>query len=209
MKTLILHPTAIASVILLSSLFHVEPILGDGCPAPAFVSPRTFETRGGSSSLAVGDFNGDGQPDLAVANFDSDDVSILLGKGDGDFQSAVTYRTGVHPVFVAVGDLNGDGRTDLVVADAGSFVAYMPRTGGSLSVLLGNGDGTFQAAVNYAVRTYPQSVAVGDFNGDGKPDLAVANRDPESIYTGGNVRLLLGKRDGNFQPAAIYDAAPD
>ena len=309
MKTLILNPTAIASVILLSSLFHVEPILGDGCPAPAFVSPRTFETRGGSSSLAVGDFNGDGQPDLAVANFDSDDVSILLGKGDGDFQSAVTYRTGVHPVFVAVGDLNGDaqpdlvvanegdgssgdvsvllgkgdgtflaavnygaglnphsvtvgdfnsdgnfdlavanetsanvsvllgrgdgtfqpavnycagsnpesavvadfngdGRPDLVVANAGSFVAYMPRTGGSLSVLLGNGDGTFQAAVNYAVRTYPQSVAVGDFNGDGKPDLAVANRDPESIYTGGSVSVLLGKGDGNFQPAVIYDAGP-
>src|SRR5437870_2358230 len=183
MKTLILNPTAIASVILLSSLFHVEPILGDGCPAPAFVSPRTFETRGGSSSLAVGDFNGDGQPDLVVANVDSDDVSILLGKGDGDFQSAVTYRTGVHPVFVAVGDFNSDGNFDLAVAN---------ETSANVSVLLGRGDGTFQPAVNYCAGSNPESAVVADFDGDGRPDLVVANAGSFVAYmprTGGSLSV--------------------
>jgi hypothetical protein len=141
--------------------------------------------------VAVGDFNGDGLADLAVANRGDNgttnpgSLSILLGKGDGTFQAAVNYAAGTFPYAVAVGDFNRDGIADLVLANHGS---------NDVSVLLGNGDGTFQAAVNYPAGPSPSGVAVGDFNGDGIPDLAVAN------YLGtGTVSVLLGKGDGTFQ----------
>ena len=85
-------------------------------------------------------------------------MTALSGRG-GD-------GVGAYPYSVAIGDFNGDGRPDLAVANVDS---------NTVSVLLGNGDGTFQAAVNYGVGTKPFSVVVGDFNGDGKPDLAVTN----------------------------------
>jgi len=131
-------------------------------------------------SAAVGDFNRDGKPDLAVANDNSRNVSVLLGRGDGTFQNAVTYGAGVGPQSVAVSDFNGDGKPDLAVANEGS---------GDISLLLNNGDGGFQIAVNFALgvpqEVLPRWVAVGDFNGDGKPDLAVANE------RGANVSVLL------------------
>ena len=131
----------------------------------ALNAPSAFGAGTTPYSVAVGDFNGDGKLDLAVANEGSDNVSILLGNGDGTFQAAVDYGAGTDPDSVAVGDFNGDGKLDLVVANDDS---------NNVSILLGNGDGTFQAAVNYGVSA-PSSVAVGDFNGDGKLDLAVAN----------------------------------
>jgi hypothetical protein len=134
--------------------------------------------------VAVGDFNGDGKPDLAVANSSSNNVGVLLGNGDGTFQAAVHYAVGSGPRSVAVGDFNGDGKPDLAVANS-DFISGI----GSISVLLGNGDGTFQAAVNYAAGSRPASVAVGDFNGDGRPDLAVAN-------LGNNVTILLNTTPG-------------
>src|ERR1700719_2022414 len=117
-------------------------------------------------SMGMGDFNGDGNQDLVVANNNSNDVSILLGNGDGTFQPNVDFGAGTVPNSVAVGDFNGDGRQDLAVANASS---------NDVSILLGNGDGTFQPTVNFGVGGGPFSVAVGDFNGDGKQDLAVAN----------------------------------
>ncbi|MBV8269011.1 MAG: VCBS repeat-containing protein, partial [Planctomycetaceae bacterium] len=87
------------------------------------------------SALVAGDFRGDGRTDLAVANQGSDDVSVLLGNGDGTFQKAVQYATGTGPDALVAGDFRGDGRTDLAVANQGS---------NDVSVLLGNGDGTFQ-----------------------------------------------------------------
>src|SRR5205807_5346036 len=120
-------------------------------------------------------------------------VSMLLGKGDGTFQTAMNFAVGTNPSSVAVSDFNGDGKLDLAVANQGS---------NNVSVLLGKGDGTFQAATNFGAGTNLFSVAVGDFNGDGKPDLAVANigniGNPSSPS---NVSVLLGNGDGSFQAA--------
>jgi hypothetical protein len=147
--------------------------------------------------VAVGDFNGDGKPDLAIANYSDNSVSVLLGNGDGTFRSHVDYPTGAEPFSVAVGDFNGDRRLDLAVAN---------WYDGSVSMLLSNGDGTFQARVDYPVGSLPRSVAVGDFNGDGKLDLVVAGTGTISIYTG-SVGVLLGNGDGTFQSPLNYPEA--
>jgi hypothetical protein len=115
------------------------------------------------------------------------------------FAAARRFDAGTNPVFVAVGDFNGDGKPDLAVADDGYDASSATQENGAVWVLLGNGDGTFQAPVRYSTVTHPQSVAVGDFNGDGKPDLAVAN------YIPGNVSLLLGNGNGTFQAEQIVD----
>jgi hypothetical protein len=107
----------------------------------------------------------------------SNSVSVLLGNGNGTFQSAVNFGVGSGPFSAAVADVNGDGRPDLVTANYGSA---------SVSVLLGNGNGTFKAAKNFAGGSAPQSVAVADVNGDGRPDVAV--------NFGGDVGALLGNR---------------
>ena len=107
-----------------------------------------------------------------------------------DFGAAMKYTVGANPRAVSVGDFNGDGIMDLVVADSGTLA---PGDDGSVSVLLGNGDGTFRAAVNYSAGKIPVAVATGDFNGDGKLDLVVANSGSS------NISVLLGKGDGTFQ----------
>lgn len=161
----------------------------------------TFQPRRGYSgasnprSIATGDLNGDGKVDLAVANGStsqavSDKVSILLGTGTGAFRPAVHYRAGLDPRSVAIGDFNGDGKADLAVANS----AGLTMNPGDVAILLGVGNGTFQPAVNYSAGTKPFSVAVGDFNSDGKADLAVAN-----LLSG--VSVLLGNGNGSFQPA--------
>ena len=146
-----------------------------------------YGAEGFPQSVTLGDFNGDGNADIATAN-QRGTVSVLLGNGDGTFQAAENYPTNGESESVAVGDFNGDGKEDLVVANLRSGV----------SVLLGNGDGTFRAAVNYGAGFGP-SVAVGDFNGDGKADLVTVN-------VGGNVSVLLGNGDGTFRPAVNYGA---
>ena len=140
-------------------------------------------------SVAVGDFNGDGKPDLTVANQDADTVSVLLGNGDGSFQAPRTFAVGSVPFSVAVGDFNGDGKPDLTVAN---------ENVATVSVLLGNGDGSFQAQRTFAVGSTPISVAVGDFNGDGKPDLTVANDGANTVS------VLLGNGDGSFQAQRTF-----
>ena len=119
-------------------------------------APLAGPTGSVPQSVTTGDFNRDGKTDLAVANAGSDNVSVLLGNGDGTFHAAVNYDAGTSPSSVTTGDFNGDGKTDLAVANAAS---------NTVSVLLGNGDGTFQAAVNYNVGSDPASVTTGDVNG--------------------------------------------
>ncbi len=143
-------------------------------------------------SLTSADFNSDGKLDLAIGNTASNDVSILLGNGDGTFQLLGPYGTGDYPYSVAVGDFNGDGKLDLVVAN---------QLSDNVSVLLGNGDGTFQTATNFGAGSFPTSVAVGDFNGDGKLDLVTANFTPNGS---GTVSVLLGRGDGSFLPHVEY-----
>src|SRR5439155_11712453 len=140
---------------------------GDG----SFGAKTDFGTGSGPNSVAIGDLNGDGKPDLAVANGSSNTVSVLLGNGNGSFGARTDYGTGSAPRSVAIGDLNGDGKPDLAVANTGSYPGY----DGTVSVLLGNGNGSFGAKTNFGTGSKPFSVAIGDVNGDGRPDLAVAN----------------------------------
>ncbi len=134
-------------------------------------------------AVATGDFNGDGKPDLAVANFLDNTISILLGQGDGTFLAQTTYPTGSNPYSIAIGDFNGDGKLDLAVANTND---------NAVSILLGQGDGTFLAQATYPTGANPISIAIGDFNGDGKLDLAVANTNDNAVS------ILLGQGDGTF-----------
>jgi hypothetical protein len=168
-----------------SSTWNISVLLGNG--NGTFQAAVNYPTDNGSRDLVIGDFNGDGKPDIAVANYFANDVSILLGNGDGTFQPPVNYPAGTNPAAIAAADFNGDGKLDLVVAAEGSNAAM---------VLLGNGDGTFGAPVSFAVVGSPLGVAAGDVNGDGKIDLVLSN-----YYYPGYTSVLLGNGDGTFQAA--------
>ena len=167
------------------------------CDLPSLADLRAFPVGGNPRSVATADFNGDGKLDLAIANLDRSDVSILLGVGDGTFLDATTTSTLPHPRFVATGDFNTDGKSDLVVANI-DF--------NSVSILLGNGDGTFarSASRTFDVDVHPCYIAVGDFNGDHCLDLAVANNGCAGCRIDGSVSILLGNGDGIFAKAVNY-----
>ncbi|HWW84650.1 MAG TPA: VCBS repeat-containing protein [Vicinamibacterales bacterium] len=152
------------------------------------------------TAIVAADVNNDGRPDLAVTN-DLGSVTVLLGNGDGTFQAAPTVRVGHGPLALAAADLNGDGCIDLVVANTNQNNMSNP---GSISVLLGQCDGTFQTAPEVTVGVRPLSVAVGDLNGDGLLDLAVVNQ-----FGNPPTSILLGNGDGTFQAAPDVRATGD
>jgi hypothetical protein len=177
---------------------------GDGTFQPA----RAFATGESPNSVAIGDFNGDGVPDLAVTNMESNDLSVLIGIGDGSFRPAnnlLALNLGSLS-SVAIDDFNRDGIQDLAVSvDQGAETGI-----GSVSIFVGNGDGSFRSGLNSAGGGDGSSfAAVGDFNGDGIPDLAVAAVGVVAVTPGtpGSVSILIGKGDGHFQPPLSYPSA--
>lgn len=154
-----------------------------------FAAAKSYPVGTSPAGIAVGDFNGDGKLDIAVANAGSRNVSILLGNGDGTFQAAVNFSAGNNPTTVAVGDFNADGKLDLALFQPGDL--QLSRAG-SVSILLGNGDGTFQSPKTLALGPAATVIAVADFNLDKKSDLAVFDTASVGIY--------VGNGDGTFQP---------
>lgn len=185
---------------------------GDGTFQPVV----TYSSGGTSpNSVAVADVNGDGKLDLAVTNQtggNDDVVAVLLGNGDSTFKPAVTYSSGGFlPSSVALSDVNGDGKVDVLVTSY--CLVSNPCPGeGVLGVLLGNGNGTFQAAVTYDTGGIEAKwLAVADVNGDGRTDVVVANCGPSGAAScgAGSLGVLLGKGDGTFLPVVTYDTGGD
>jgi len=168
--------------------------------APLFLPAVPYdagEFAGNIAPVVIADVNADGKPDLLVPT--TGGASVLLGNGDGTFQEAVTYNSGgVSPVSLAVADVNGDDKLDLAVANFSS---------NNVGILLGNGDGTFQAAITFSSNTpggsCPISLAFGNLDDDGKPDLVVANYCAQNFLSQ-TVGIFLNKSDGNFQPGGSY-----
>jgi hypothetical protein len=176
----------------------VSVLLGNG--DGTFGTAKDFTAGSQPTFITSGNFNADTKVDLATANAGSDNVSVLLGNGDGTFAAAQNFGAGDATWFVTSADLNGDSKADLATANAPS-ISFIPGAGGgagNVSVLLGNGDGTFKTAQNFGAGTTPVYLASEDFDGDTKVDLAAANA--------GGVSVLSGNGDGTFGTAQTFAA---
>ena len=156
----------------------------------SFSLPTAFATGTNPSDLVAAKLIPGGQTDVVTADFSSASISVLMGNGNGTFQSPVFYPVGSSPEALAVGDFNGDGIPDIVTAN---------EADNTISVLLGLGNGTFGPQVVYPVGTLPEGIAVADLNGDGRPDIVTT-----SFQGSTGVSVLLNNGDGTFQPAVGY-----
>jgi len=174
---------------------------GDGTFQPA-TTTLLPATTGTGETLTVGDFNGDGKPDVIVTEGAA--VYLLPNQGNGQLGAPALIDTEANPVQgAAAADLRGNGKMDLVLAES---TPILPSSAGAVNVLLGNGDGTFQPDVSYSVNYSPLAIAIGDMNNDGKPDLVVASAN--SAYTATNLYVLPGKGDGSFG-TAVTSSLPE
>lgn len=176
---------------------EIAPLAINGCPTATFNKPTNFSTGGnGSQSVAIGDFNRDGSPDLVTANFLTNDISLILGSSNGVLTSVGTFKTelGLGPRSVVVGDFNRDGSLDVATADFNSS---------TVSVFLGNSiSGGFAIATNFALgdgAIGPIFIATTDLNRDGKLDLITAN------FSTANISILFGDGFGNFNSVVKLD----
>jgi len=182
-----LVPPSIRHLLISSCLF----LLATGILVAANIFPDPLlPTGSGPVSVAAADFNGDGVIDLAAANSSSGDLSILLGRGNGEFEPEQRVPMGGAPNFITAADLNADGKIDLAVTNAGNGVL----------VFHGQGDGTFPSRTGYSVLGSPTFVTAADLNLDGFQDLAVVNS------VSGNVAVLRGRADGTFNAPNYFPA---
>ncbi len=176
----------------------VSVLLGNG--DGTFQPPVAYSVFAIPKHAVIGDFNGDGKLDVVATAYESSGnyVSVLLGNGDGTLRPAVGYPTCAPGTYgIAAADFNGDGKLDLVVTNGGNNFQGIQT---QISILMGNGDGTFGAATCYQVSESPLSVAIGDLNGDGKLDLAIG------AFWGEALDILIGNGDGTFQPSVRYQS---
>ena len=158
-------------------------------PQVSFASQETYAVGSGPQQVTMGDVNSDGILDMITANGNSNNVSVLLGNGNGTFGPKTDFATGNNPGSVTLGDVNGDGRLDMIAANQNS---------NNVSVLLGNGNGTFGPKTDFAAGSIPGSVTLGDVNGDGRLDIIAANRGTN------NVSVFLGNGNGTFGPKTDF-----
>ncbi len=182
------------AITLLLIASSVGPVVAQSLPP--FVYAPNIDVGQNPVAIASGDFNGDGRQDMVVASQGGHELRIFLADANGRFSRADKYRLQFNPADVVVADVNGDHKLDIVVATAG------PDASGGFSVLLGNGDGTFQPEIPYELPGQAFTLAVGDFNGDGAPDLAVSF----GYGKGSGTAIILNKGNGTFgAPAGVIN----
>jgi hypothetical protein len=176
-------------VFLVGQAISPVPQASPGKVCQPFVANHLYERGTTPSSVAIGDFNGDGIPDLVTVGWYSHSLHVLLGRKDGTFTEGRSFAHAARlPRKVVVGDFNNDGKLDVAVAN----------DKGSVNVLLGRGDGTFMPAIRTDTGSPVSYIAVGDFNHDGKLDIVVLG------YLVSQVQVLLGNGDGTFQAPVNY-----
>jgi hypothetical protein len=181
------------------TFFLASAISADGANQQFVFQKASFPTGNRPSGIAVADANGDGIEDLIVANQTDGTVSVLLGQPDGMFGAKNDFPTGGSPSGIVAGDLNKDGKIDIAVT------RFCGQSCGTVSVLLGNGDGTFSTAADYPTAIAPVGLVAADFNGDGNSDLAVVASCGPSCGFGS---ILMGAGDGTFGQKTDYPVGP-